>query len=68
MAQENDFRPPIATPSDRPGARITQPDIHAVNQPWGAIPSVMAKIGKPGFALMPIAGRSDTGRGGKGSR
>lgn len=65
----NDFSPPIASPPDRPPANVSQVDIHAVNQPWGAIPDVMGKIDGGDAKLLPISGRSDkgTGRGRRGS-
>lgn len=68
MATNNSFDPPISSPPDRTPPVIVQPENRSVTQPWGAIPAVMNAIGKPGFALAPIEGKSDSGRGRRGAR
>lgn len=54
MANTNKFAPPVSAPPDRPPSTITQNDQRAINQPFGAIPAVMSKIGRPDFHTIPV--------------
>lgn len=64
MAQNNSFDPPIDGPRNNVDPRICQVDNRAVNQPFGAIPSIMNKIGTPDFPTIPI-GVETSRRGGR---
>lgn len=59
----NDFAPPISDPPAKAPGNILQVDIHAVNQPWGAIPEVMRSVAGGETKLAPIAGLSDKAKG-----
>jgi hypothetical protein len=54
---DNDFRPPIAAPSERTPSTIEQVDQYRVTQPWGLTAPTTPAMDRGSIARRPIGGK-----------